>query len=77
MSIDDILKLFDSGEVARIIDHDPESYIVELIDGSNDVNYTDPYYIVNKKTGSKEIYDISGDLDSFFDEYDNKCVYES
>lgn len=74
MSIDGILRLFDDRVVSNIIDHDDETYIVEVSDGDTS-NISDPFYIVDKNTGDKEIYDISEDLDSFFDEYENKSIY--
>lgn len=76
MSVNEILELFNGRVVSNIVDHDDDSYIVEVSDG-DESNISDPFYIVNKNTGDKEIYDISEDLDSFFDEYDSKSIYKA
>ena len=61
--------------VTMVIDYDKDHYVVEALKDSTKVDYSDPFYGVNKHTGQVSYFTPAFDLDAFTDALENKVIW--
>ena len=67
--------LFPKQIVTRVIDYNDKCYVAEVVNNLGETNYGDPYYVVSKKSGEKQIFLPNVDLEIFFDRLEKHTVY--
>lgn len=61
--------------VMMIVDYDDEHYVLEAIKDKSAIDYSDPYYGINKHTGAITHFSPAGDLEKFNNALKNKMIY--
>lgn len=64
------------GIVTKIMDYNDEWYVVECLKDLKQIDYSDPFYAVNKKTLGVVYFLPSYDIDNFIDAAENRVLYE-
>lgn len=62
--------------VTAIIDYTRDLYVVEAVRSTSEPDYSDPYYVIEKKTGRTSTFYPMTDLDNFIRAAETRTIYK-
>jgi hypothetical protein len=73
--VDVFEKLHPKLKVVRCVDYNSEYVVVEVVEEYGSINFSDPFYAVNKKTGDVVSFTPAEDPDSYFEAVEKRTLY--